>query len=103
MRVELYQGDLRRLPERKRDLLYISGINGVQGIHADPAGFLEYHHALGHHIHLAAVADTERAAAIRITMFLWMRIQGAEAYTAIVKMTVFLYIHAGKSGENDDI
>jgi len=42
----------------------------VQGIHAVPAGFLEDGHALGHNIHLAAVADTERAAAIRIIMFL---------------------------------
>jgi len=32
-----------------------------------------------------------------------MRIQGAEAYTAGVEMTIFLNIHAGESGEDYNI
>ena len=95
--VTLLPCNLRRLPERKGNFLDFTC--DVNGDFADIIlnGFWDQHCTLCEHIHLAAVAYTERAATVDVVMLGCFRIERVKAgFTLVLMIAVITHINTGK-------
>ena len=91
---------LRRLPERQ--WYFLDFTCDVNRDFADIIlnGFRDQHCTLCEHIHLAAVANTERAAAIDIVMLSCFRIERVKAgFTLVLMIAGITHVNTGKCCE----